>query len=38
VEFDFLQKVQGSDYELVNSTVRSELHDDNWRQYAQQAN
>ena len=37
-EFDFLQKVQGSDYELVNSTVRSELHDDNWMQQAQQAN
>jgi GWxTD domain-containing protein len=38
VEFDFLQKVQGSDYELVNSTVRSELHDDTWMQQAQQVN
>ncbi len=38
VEFDFVQKVQGSDYELVNSTVRSELHDDNWMQQAQQSN
>ncbi len=38
VEFDFLQRIQGSDYELVNSTHRSELHDANWMQYAQQAN
>jgi GWxTD domain-containing protein len=38
VEFDFLQRIQGSDYELVNSTHRNELHDANWMQYAQQAN
>ncbi|HMK39431.1 MAG TPA: GWxTD domain-containing protein, partial [Bacteroidota bacterium] len=38
VEFDFLQRIQGADYELVNSTHRDELHDANWMQYAQQAN
>jgi GWxTD domain-containing protein len=38
VEFDFLQRIQGSDYELVNSTHRNELHDANWMQYAQQTN
>jgi GWxTD domain-containing protein len=38
VEFDFLQRIQGADYELVNSTHRNELHDQNWMQYAQQAN
>jgi len=38
VEFDFLQRTQGSDYELVNSTHRNELHDANWMQYAQQTN
>ena len=38
VEFDFLQRIQGADYELVNSTHRNELHDANWMQYAQQAN
>ena len=38
VEFDFLQSIQGADYELVNSTHRNELHDANWMQYAQQAN
>jgi GWxTD domain-containing protein len=38
VEFDFLQRIQGADYELVNSTHRSELHDANWMQYAQQGN
>ena len=38
VEFDFLQRIQGSDYELVNSTHRDELHDANWMQYVQQAN
>jgi GWxTD domain-containing protein len=35
VEFDFLQRIQGSDYQLVNSTHRDELHDANWMQYAQ---
>ncbi len=38
VEFDFLQRIQGADYELVNSTHRDELHDANWMNYAQQAN
>jgi len=38
VEFDFLQRIQGADYELVNSTHRNELHDANWMQYAQQVN
>jgi len=38
VEFDFVQRIQGSDYELVNSTHRNELHDSNWMQYAQQSN
>jgi GWxTD domain-containing protein len=38
VEFDFLQRIQGADYELVNSTHRNELHDANWMQYAQQSN
>lgn len=38
VEFDFLQRIQGADYELVNSTHRNELHDANWMQYAQQGN
>jgi GWxTD domain-containing protein len=38
VEFDFLQRIQGADYELVNSTHRNELHDANWMQYAQQTN
>ena len=38
VEFDFLQRIQGADYELVNSTHRNELHDANWMQYAQQLN
>ena len=35
VEFDFVQRSQGGDFELVNSTHRNELHDDNWRTYAQ---
>lgn len=35
VEFDFVQRSQGGDFELVNSTHRNELHDDNWRSYAQ---
>jgi GWxTD domain-containing protein len=30
VEFDFVQKSVGGDYELVNSTHRNELHDPNW--------
>jgi GWxTD domain-containing protein len=38
VEFDFLQRIQGADYELVNSTHRNELHDVNWMQYATQTN
>jgi GWxTD domain-containing protein len=33
VEFDFVLRTPGGDYELVNSTHRNELHDDNWRRY-----
>jgi hypothetical protein len=33
VEFDFVQRINTSDFELANSTHRNELHDDNWQQY-----
>ena len=33
VEFDFVLRSAGGDYELVNSTHRNELHDDNWQRY-----
>jgi GWxTD domain-containing protein len=36
VEFDFVLRSPGGDYELVNSTHRNELHDDNWERYLQQ--
>jgi hypothetical protein len=34
VIFVFLQRNQGGDYELVHSTHRNELHDENWQMYA----
>ena len=33
VEFDFVLRSPGGDYELVNSTHRNELHDDGWQRY-----
>jgi GWxTD domain-containing protein len=33
VEFDFVLRNSTGDYELVNSTHRNELHDDNWQRY-----
>jgi GWxTD domain-containing protein len=36
VIFVFVQRNQGGDYELVHSTHRNELHDENWTRYAQQ--
>jgi GWxTD domain-containing protein len=33
VEFDFVLRSPGGDYELVNSTHRNELHDANWQRY-----
>jgi len=33
VEFDFVLRSPGGDYELVNSTHRNELHDTNWQRY-----
>lgn len=33
VEFDFVLRSPGGDYELVNSTHRNELHDSNWQRY-----
>jgi GWxTD domain-containing protein len=33
VEFDFVLRSPGGDYELVNSTHRNELHDNNWQRY-----
>jgi GWxTD domain-containing protein len=35
VIFVFVQRNQGGDYELVHSTHRNELHDENWMRYAQ---
>jgi GWxTD domain-containing protein len=35
VIFVFVQRQQGGDYELVHSTHRNELHDENWARYAQ---
>ena len=35
VLFAFVQRSSTGDYELVHSTHRNELHDDNWMQYAQ---
>ena len=36
VIFVFVQRNQGGDYELVHSTHRNELHDENWTRYAGQ--
>jgi GWxTD domain-containing protein len=36
VIFVFVQRNQGGDYELVHSTHRDELHDDNWMRFAGQ--
>ncbi len=33
VSFDFVDRTGFGDYSLVNSTARSEIHDDNWQQY-----
>jgi len=35
VIFVFVMRQQGGDYELVHSTHRNELHDENWARYAQ---
>lgn len=35
VIFVFVQRSSGGDYELVHSTHRNELHDENWERYAQ---
>jgi GWxTD domain-containing protein len=35
VIFVFVQRNQGSDFDLVHSTHRNELHDENWQRYAQ---
>lgn len=34
VIFVFVQRSTGGDYELVHSTHRNEIHDENWEQYA----
>ena len=34
VTFVFVQRSSGGDYELVHSTHRNELHDENWGRYA----
>ena len=34
VIFVFVQRQPGGDYELVHSTHRNELHDENWQRYA----
>jgi GWxTD domain-containing protein len=36
VTFDFVDRTGFGDYSLVNSTERSEIHDDNWQQYLSQ--
>ena len=33
VEFDFVQRNSTGEYDLVNSTVRTELHDTNWQRF-----
>ncbi len=33
VSFDFIDRTGFGDYQLVNSTARNEIHDDNWQQY-----
>jgi hypothetical protein len=33
VEFDFIDQTGFGDYKLVNSTMRDELSDPNWRNY-----
>jgi len=38
VEFDFIDKTGFDDYQLVNSTERNEIHDDNWQQYLNMTN
>lgn len=35
VIFAFVQRASGGDYELVHSTHRNELHDENWMRFAQ---
>ena len=35
VYFVFVQRNQGTDFDLVHSTHRNELHDENWQRYAQ---
>lgn len=35
VQFVFVLRQNGGDYELVHSTHRNELHDENWARYAQ---
>ena len=35
VIFVFVQRTSGGDFELVHSTHRNELHDENWQQYIQ---
>lgn len=35
VIFVFVQRSSGGDFELVHSTHRNELHDENWQQYIQ---
>jgi GWxTD domain-containing protein len=35
VSFVFVLRQQGGDYELVHSTHRNELHDDNWARFVQ---
>jgi hypothetical protein len=34
VLFVFVQRNQGGDFELVHSTHRNELHDEDWQRYA----
>ncbi|HUI30013.1 MAG TPA: GWxTD domain-containing protein [Candidatus Acidoferrales bacterium] len=36
VSFDFVDRTGFGDYQLVNSTERNEIHDDNWQQYLTQ--
>jgi GWxTD domain-containing protein len=38
VTFDFVDRTGFSDYQLVNSTERNEIHDDNWQQYLNATN
>lgn len=38
VTFDFIDRTGFGDYQLVNSTERNEIHDDNWQQYLNATN